>query len=231
MPTTRFAPLNADSLAAATKALVGKDYRLRRIYEAHGVPPMWARRPGFSTLLQIIIEQQVSLVSARSMVKRLTQNIQPFTPARFIELNELYLRSLGLTRQKSHYCVQLAQAFVEGRVNKIGGMSDEEAHAALVSIKGIGTWSANVYLLMALKRPDIWPNGDVALATAAGKLLQLPVRPSFVELERIAEAWRPYRSVAARMLWHYYLQRSLPEWAKTAVSVDRSGDKVSSTAR
>jgi len=215
MPNPRPAPLTAESLVAVTKTLARKDEGLRRIYRAHGVPPMWARRPGFTTLLQIIIEQQVSLVSARSMVKRLTAGIQPFTPERFIELNEPYLRSLGLTRQKSHYCVQLAQAFEEGRLARVGRMSDEEAHAALVSIKGIGTWSANVYLLMALKRPDIWPNGDVALATAAGKLLQMPVRPSFDELEEIAEAWRPYRSVAARMLWHYYLQRSLPEWTAT----------------
>ncbi len=215
MPTTRSTPLTAESLAAAAEALARSDERLRRIYEAHGVPPMWARRRGFPTLLQIIIEQQVSLISARSMVKRLTQNIQPFTPERFIELNEGYLRSLGLTRQKSHYCVKLAEAFVEGRLDRVGRMSDEDAHAALVSIKGIGTWSANVYLLMALKRPDIWPTGDVALATASGKLLHLPVRPSFVELEKIAEPWRPYRSVAARMLWHYYLQRSLPEWSKT----------------
>lgn len=215
--------MTAESLATATRALARKDEDLRRIYKAHGVPPMWARRPGFATLLQIIIEQQVSLTSARSMVKRLTTNIEPFTPERFIELNEPHLRSLGLTRQKSHYCVQLAHAFIEGRLDKIGRMSDEEAHSALVSVKGIGTWSANVYLLMALKRPDIWPNGDVALATAVGKLMQRPVRPSFIELEKIADAWRPFRSVAARMLWHYYLQRSLPEWTKTLQGVSVKG--------
>ena len=168
---------------------------------------MWARRPGFPTLLQIIIEQQVSLVSARSMLKRLKSNIEPFTPERFIELREEFLRSLGLTRQKSHYCVQLAHAFTEGRLNKISRMSDEEAHEVLVSIKGIGPWSANVYLLMALKRPDIWPTGDVALATAVGKLQTLPQRPSFRQLTEMAEAWRPFRSVAARMLWQYYLAR------------------------
>lgn len=212
----RPATLTSQSLVAATQALAARDEGLRRIYQAHGVPPMWARRPGFPTLLQIIIEQQVSLVSARSMVKRLTTSIEPFSPERFIELDEPHLRSLGLTRQKSHYCVQLAQAFVEGRLNKLGRMSDDDAHAALVSIKGIGTWSANVYLLMALKRPDIWPTGDVALASAAGKLLQLPTRPSFIELGKIAESWRPYRSVAARMLWHYYLQKTLPEWNKAA---------------
>src|SRR6266850_360625 len=194
--------LTSKSLLEATEALAARDSGLRRIYEAHGVPPMWARRPGFPTLLQIIIEQQVSLISARSMLKRLKSNIEPF-----IEPREEFLRSLGLTRQKSHYCVQLAGAFTEGRLNKISRMSDQEAQAALVSIKGIGPWSANVYLLMALKRPDIWPTGDVALATAVGKLRTLPQRPSFPQLAEMAEAWRPFRSVAARMLWQYYLAR------------------------
>jgi DNA-3-methyladenine glycosylase II len=141
------------------------------------------------------------------MLKRLKSNVEPFTPKRFIELREEFLRSLGLTRQKSHYCVQVAYAFTEGRLNKISRMSDEEAQAALVSIKGIGPWSANVYLLMALKRPDIWPTGDVALATAVGKLRTLSQRPSFHQLAEMAEAWRPFRSVAARMLWQYYLAR------------------------
>ena len=199
--------LTSKSLVEAAESLAARDSGLRLIYEAHGVPPMWARRPGFPTLLQIIIEQQVSLVSARSMLKRLKSNIEPFTPERFIELKEEFLRSLGLTRQKSHYCVQLARAFSEGRLNKISRMSDEEAQAALVSIKGIGPWSANVYLLMALKRPDIWPTGDVALATAVGKIRTLPQRPSFRQLSEMAEAWRPFRSVAARMLWQYYLAR------------------------
>ena len=199
--------LTGKSLVEATEVLAARDSGLRSIYEAHGVPPMWARRPGFPTLLQIIIEQQVSLVSARSMLKRLKSNIEPFTPERFIVLNETFLRSLGLTRQKSHYCVQLAHAFTEGRLNKISRMSDEEAQATLVSIKGIGPWSANIYLLTALKRPDIWPTGDVALATSVGRLRTLPQRPSFQQLAEMAEAWRPFRSVAARMLWQYYLAR------------------------
>ncbi|HVS21680.1 MAG TPA: hypothetical protein VHD88_07515, partial [Pyrinomonadaceae bacterium] len=137
--------------------------------------------------------------------ERLKSNIETFTPEGFIESGESYLRSLGVTRQKAHYCVQVAQAFTNGHLNKIGRMSDEDAHARLLSIKGVGPWSANIYLLMALRRPDIWPDGDVALATAVGKLRRLSTCPSFVELAKIAERWRPYRSVAARMLWQYYL--------------------------
>ena len=166
---------------------------------------MWARRPGFPTLLRIVLEQQVSLGSARAMFARLKSNIEPFTALGFIEAGEAYLRSLGVTRQKAHYCVQVAEAFANDHLSELGRMSDEEAHAALVSIKGVGPWTANIYLLMALKRPDIWPDGDVALATAVGRLRKMNQRPMFTELAQIADGWRPYRSVAARMLWQYYL--------------------------
>lgn len=166
---------------------------------------MWARPPGFPTLLRIVLEQQVSLVSARAMFARLKSNIEPFTALEVIEAGEAYLRSLGVTRQKAHYCVQVAEAFTNGHLSEIGRMTDEEAHATLLSIKGVGPWTANIYLLMALRRPDIWPDGDVALATSLGRLRKMKQRPGFTELAQIAESWRPYRSVAARMLWQYYL--------------------------
>ena len=198
-------PLTNESLAAAAETLAARDRDLASIYKVHGPPPMWGRQPGFPTLLRIILEQQVSLVSARAMFERLKSNIEPFMALGFIEAGEAYLRSLGVTRQKAHYCVRVAEAFTNGHLNQIGRMSDEDAHATLVSIKGVGPWTANIYLLMALRRPDIWPDGDVALATAVGRLRKLTHRPSFTELAKIAERWRPYRSVAARMLWQYYL--------------------------
>ena len=197
--------LTPESLATATKLLAKRDRGLDSIYKMHGVPPMWARRPGFATLLRIVLEQQVSLVSARSMFGRLKSNINPFTPRAFVEAGEPYLRSLGVTRQKAHYCVQVANVFTNGQLKDLGRMTDEAAHAALLQIKGVGPWTANIYLLMALRRPDIWPDGDVALASAVGKLRNMHSRPSFTELTQIANAWRPYRSVAARMLWQYYL--------------------------
>jgi DNA-3-methyladenine glycosylase II len=166
---------------------------------------MWGRRPGFETLLRIVLEQQVSLLSARAVFARLKSNIQPFNPQTFISAGEGSLRSLGVTRQKAHYCIQVAHAFKSGDLRSLGAMSDEEAHATLLRIKGVGPWTANIYLLMALKRPDIWPDGDIALATAVGRLRKLKTRPSFPELAEIAQHWRPYRSVAARMLWQSYL--------------------------
>jgi DNA-3-methyladenine glycosylase II len=197
--------LTNNILSAAAQELAARDRHLAFIHELYGPPPMWARRPGFPTLLRIILEQQVSLSSARAMFDRLKSNIEPFTASRFIESGEAYLRSLGVTRQKAHYCVQVAQAFTNGELNQIGRMNDEDAHDMLLRIKGVGPWTANIYLLMALRRPDIWPDGDVALATAVGKLQKIDPRPSFPRLAQIAEAWRPYRSVAARMLWQYYL--------------------------
>ncbi len=166
---------------------------------------MWGRRPGFTTLLRIVLEQQVSLISARAMFERLRANIDPFDAETFIERGELYLRSLGMTRQKAHYAVQVAQAFRNGDLKSISKLNDDAAHATLTQIKGVGPWTANIYLLMALRRPDIWPDGDIALASAVKDLHKLTHRPSFVELAKIAETWRPYRSVAARMLWQFYL--------------------------
>lgn len=168
---------------------------------------MWGRRPGFPTLLRIILEQQVSLISARAMFERLKSNVEPFNELGFIQAGEDYLRTLGVTRQKAHYCVQLAQAFTKGDLAQVSRLNDDAAHQVLVSIKGVGPWTANIYLLMALKRPDIWPDGDIALATAVGRLWKMKTRPPFPKLATMAEAWRPYRSVAARMLWQYYLAR------------------------
>ena len=197
--------LTNQSLALAAAELAARDRYLASIYRVHGVPPMWGRRPGFQTLLRIVLEQQVSLISARAMFVRLRANIQPFTAERFIESGEPYLGSLGMTRQKAHYAIQVAEAFTDGKLKSISRLSDEQAQATLTSIKGVGPWTANIYLLMALKRPDIWPDGDVALAATVGKLRKMKTRPSFAELAKIAEAWRPYRSVAARMLWQQYL--------------------------
>jgi DNA-3-methyladenine glycosylase II len=197
--------LTRETLRAAAELLAARDRTLQLIYQTHGVPPMWARRPGFVTLLRIVLEQQVSLVSARSMFERLKSNIDPFTAETFIASGEAYLRSLGVTRQKARYCVAVAEAFTNGKLTRLGRLTDEEAHAALLRVTGVGPWTASIYLLMALRRPDIWPNGDVALATAVGKLRGMQSRPSFAQLAEMAETWRPYRSVAARMLWQYYL--------------------------
>ena len=201
--------LTQKTLASAARDLAARDELLANIHATYGDPPLWQRATGFRTLVHIILEQQVSLSSAKSMLLRLDAAIQPFTPERFLELGEDYLRGLGVTRQKSAYVLHLAESIVSGRLSLRGlaRMSDDQALAQLTGIKGIGLWSANIYLLMAMRRADIWPTGDLALAVAVKELKSLAVRPSPEELIEIAEQWRPYRAVAARMLWQYYLGR------------------------
>ena len=209
MPIEAIRPLTQKTLALAARELAARDELLAAIHATYGDPPLWQRATGFRTLVHIILEQQVSLSSAKSMLLRLETAIQPFTPERFLELGESYLRGLGVTRQKSHYLLQLSES-VENRelsLKQLARLGDDQALIELTRIKGIGLWSANIYLLMAMRRADIWPAGDLALAVALRELKGLSKRPSPEELERIAEQWRPYRAVAARMLWQYYLGR------------------------
>ena len=206
-PARSLKPLTQKSLALAARELAARDEVLAGIHGVHGDPPLWRRAAGFSTLVHIILEQQVSLKSAKAMLVRLETSIQPFTPLRFIELGETYLRSLGVTRQKSAYLLHLSNSIVSGELSftKLARMTDDQARVVLTRIKGIGSWSADVYLLMAMRRADIWPAGDLALAVAMKELKGLAHRPGPIELERLAEQWRPHRAVAARMLWQYYL--------------------------
>lgn len=201
--------LTTKSLLDAARELAGRDEILARILITHGAPPLWRRATGFPTLVHIILEQQVSLKSAKAMLLRLQSAIDPFTPERFVQLGEMHLRGLGVTRQKSSYLLHLSESILSGEFSfkRLARLDNRDAQVYLTRIKGIGSWSADVYLLMALRRADIWPAGDLALAVAAQELLRLEKRPAPAELEQIAERWRPYRAVAARMLWQHYLGR------------------------
>ncbi len=206
--------LTNTSLRAAAEFLASRDRDLAFVLEKHGPPPMWSREPGFSTLIHIILEQQVSLASAASMFERLKRSIIPLKPERLIDLGELHLKSLGLTRQKTAYCLHLAETLRDSQLDlmRFSRMSDDEVKTRLMRVKGIGSWSADVYLLMVLRRPDIWPAKDLALATAAFRLKRLKSRPTPERLMRLGEKWRPFRSVAARMLWQFYLaERKVPK--------------------
>ncbi|HEX2268296.1 MAG TPA: hypothetical protein VHH35_02105, partial [Pyrinomonadaceae bacterium] len=207
--TQRLSTLTTKTHVDAARELATRDETLARILVTHGAPPMWRRATGFATLVHIILEQQVSLKSAKAMLLRLQSAIDPFTPERFVDLGETHLRGLGVTRQKSAYLLHLSGSILNGDLSltKLSRMPDEEVRQRLTRIKGIGSWSADVYLLMAMRRADIWPAGDLALAVAAKELLGLEKRPTPEELEEIAEKWRPYRAVAARMLWQHYLGR------------------------
>ena len=188
-------------------ALSAADPDLAAVVTRFGPPPLWARRPGFATLVQIVLEQQVSLASGRATFGRLRDAWGEVTPGRFATLTTAQVRSAGVTRQKTSYCLGIARQIVDGRLDlcRLGRADDDAARRRLVEIRGVGPWTADIYLLMALGRPDVWPDGDLALATAAHQVKRLRRRPDTERRRRLATSWAPWRAVAARILWHHYL--------------------------
>jgi len=203
--------LNRKTFAQGVNFLCDRDPDLAQILANLGQPPMWTRKPGFPTLIRIILEQQVSLASGKAAYDRLLETASPLTPARFIELDYATLKAIGFSRQKTAYGRNLARLIVDGRLNltRLGTMDDSDVRTRLVEVKGIGPWTANIYLLTALRRPDIWPCGDLALAVAVQELKQLESRPTPDTLEALSKGWMPWRGVAARLLWYYYLNNRL----------------------
>lgn len=180
---------------------------LAQILTTFGNPPIWRRNPGFATLLQIILEQQVSLAAAKAVYQRLLKLVEILTPESFLSLTDLQLKTIGFSRQKIGYGRALSEAIVNNKINLewLATQEDSVIKTQLKQIKGIGDWTVDNYLLMALQRPDAFPKGDLAVAIAVQKIKNLPTRPTPIELELIAEAWRPWRAVATQILWHYYL--------------------------
>jgi DNA-3-methyladenine glycosylase II len=202
--------LTERSLRRAARQLAARDAALGRVLRSLGPPPLWARPEGFPTLLHIILEQQVSLASARAAFKRLLDVASPLTPRRFLKLDDEALRQAGFSRQKAAYGRALAEAVLQKELDLrgLGALDDDAARSALLRIKGIGPWTADIYLLMALLRRDVWPRGDRALAVAYQQLNGSRAAPSDDELAEWALEWKPWRAVAARILWHFYLNRS-----------------------
>ena len=200
-------PLTEETVQQYALMLARAEPRFQRILERLGPPPLWGREPGFPTLVLIILEQQVSLASARAAYNRLLEICPQLTPEGFLMLGDDALRRAGFSRQKTAYCRGLAQAILAGKLDlaALPEQEDEAVRLELTRIKGIGAWSADIYLLMALRRPDIWPVLDRALAVAVGRVWGLAQTPDALQMEQIGEAWRPYRAVAARLLWHHYL--------------------------
>ena len=170
---------------------------------------MWSRRPGFASLVQMILEQQVSLASAAACFDKLRVMTGRLTPRRFLMLSVAQLKRCGFSRQKSAYCRGMAESIVSGELDlpRLAGQSDDRVRAALTGLRGIGEWTADVYLLMALNRPNVWPAGDLALAEAVKDVKRMRSRPGPEVLVSLAESWRPWRSVAARLLWQRYLKQ------------------------
>jgi DNA-3-methyladenine glycosylase II len=202
------ATLDEAQLERATHELAGRDPDLAGVLARYGVPPMWGRPPGFASLVRIILEQQVSLASALAAFNRLQAALGEVTPAGFLTLDDAELKTIGFSRQKTRYARLLAEELATGRLDlaRLGELEDEAVRARLVELKGIGRWSADIYLLMALRRADVWPRSDLALVNALARLKRLPKAPSIEEFEAYGEVYRPWRSVAARLVWFDYLK-------------------------
>ena len=192
---------------AAVAELAARDPALGEVVDAWGIPPRWKRSQGFATLVLLILEQQVSLASAKATYARLEAGAGAVEPGAILALGEERLKEAGLSRQKARYVHGLAEAAAAGTVDfrKLGRAGDAAVRAALIPLKGIGDWTIDIYLLTALQRPDVWPARDLALQEAARALKGLDARPDERAMQAIGEDWRPWRSVAARILWHYYL--------------------------
>lgn len=199
--------LTKETFNNALMILANLDQDLAHILETFGAPPMWAREAGFPTLLQIILEQQVSLAAARAVFTRLCNLVQLLTPETFLTLDDLQLRGIGFSRQKMLYGRELANAIVNGQLDlvRLETMDETAIRTELKRIKGIGDWTVDIYLLMALQRPDVFPKGDLGVIIAVQKLKKLTTRPTPTQIEAIAQHWQPWRAVATRILWHYYL--------------------------
>jgi DNA-3-methyladenine glycosylase II len=197
-----------DELETGLAALAGVPV-FDAIIERAGTPRFRRRRNGFATLLHIILEQQVSIDAAAAMHRRLVSLCQPLAPAPFLALDDETLKRCGFSRQKMGYARGLAGAVAEGTLDfaALERASDEEVYTTLVGLKGIGRWSAEVYLIFALGRSNIWPAADLGLQLGVMEALGLAERPREPELREIGETWRPWRTVAACLFWQSYLHK------------------------
>jgi len=217
--------LTEEDLPAAVAIVAARDAGLAAIAARFGTPPLWARRPGFPTLVHLVLEQQVSLASAQAAFDRLVATTNPLTPGALLALDDAQLLAIGFSRQKTRYARALAAAVEDGSLDlgTLADAPDDEVDRRLTALPGIGPWTATIYRLMVLGRPDAWPVHDIALAQAILEVRGLSRRPTPVEMHAIAEDWRPLRAVAARLLWHHYLsvraERRAARW--TGDEVDR----------
>jgi DNA-3-methyladenine glycosylase II len=201
--------LDEETFPLAVDLLAGEDERLGGAVQRWGLPEFWHRSPGFSTLVLLILEQQVSLESGAAMYRRLAGLLGQVTPTTVLEAGPDRLRSIGVTRQKTGYLIELATRIVEGHLDLEAMESSPvaETRATLLGVKGIGPWTADAYLLSASRRPDMWPVGDRALQVGVAEVLGMSQVPDESQLEILGETWRPVRAVAARLIWHAYLSQ------------------------
>lgn len=196
-------------LEEACHSLASEESVFESLLHEYGVPPLWAREEGFRSLAHIVLEQKISLASALAVFERVDALCPEFTAEAFQDVPELKLREAGVSGSKVGYCRDIATAIVSGELplGALSTYSDDAVRTKLTAVRGIGPWTAGVYLMMALRRSDVWPPGDRALAVGAQEAFDLDEVPRYPELDAMAAAWSPHRAAAARMIWHGYLKR------------------------
>jgi DNA-3-methyladenine glycosylase II len=191
------------------QTLADKDPDLSVILKEHGYPPMWTRPATFQTLVLTILEQQISLASAYAAFGRLKNKIGYVTPAKILQMTDDELRACSFSRQKMIYVRELANAiqFKKIKLKKYATAHEDDVRVELKSLKGIGDWTVDVYLMHALQRTDLFPLGDIALVNSLREVKKLEKGVSKEKMLAIAEDWRPYRTIASMMLWHAYIKK------------------------
>ncbi len=201
--------LNGQSLSLGAAILAGQDDVLAELFKNNGTPPLWQRKQSLRTLILIVLEQKVSIVSARAVMQRFDLLCPDCTPDSVLNTPQMALRNIGISERKVSYCFAIAQAMQIGQLNlkQLARKPDDAVVDTLIQIRGIGPWTAGVYVMMSLCRQDAWASGDRALVVSAQESFNLNTIPSYSELDAMADSWRPWRGVAARLLWHAYLLR------------------------
>ena len=189
-------------------SLAKKNIVFKKVLSTYGYPPMWTRTAGFATLIHIILEQQVSLASAKAAFLKLKARIKYITPERLLELSDEEMKACYFSRQKTVYARELARMIIakELRLDKFQSMTEPQVRVELKKVKGIGDWTVDIYLMFALQHSDVFPTGDLALMQSLKKIMQLPAGTTKEEILSIAENWRPHRSLATMLFWHHYLE-------------------------
>jgi DNA-3-methyladenine glycosylase II len=188
------------------KKLISMDKIFAAIHEAHGAPPNWSRPQGFVSLCRIILEQQVSLASANAHFLKLNSYIEAFTPSHILKLSDTEMRACQMSRQKTKYLRELSLAINNGTIDldKLSSYDEKEIRRQLTAIKGIGNWTTDIYLMFCLQSKDIFPVGDIAVINTIKKLCGVHTKEDIL---RLAEKWKPYRSLSTYYLWHHYLSK------------------------
>ncbi|SEO05349.1 DNA-3-methyladenine glycosylase [Mucilaginibacter sp. OK283] len=186
------------------------DPDLADVISAYGYPPLWSRPNTFETLVHIILEQQVSLASALSALNKMRERVQKITPARVLLLTDEEFKACYFSRQKTSYTKYLAEAIISGQMDlaDLEQLPDDVIRAKLTALKGIGNWTADVYLMFVLQHANVFPIGDLAAVNALKRVKKLPKDATREEVLAVAERWAPYKTVASMLLWHYYLSAS-----------------------